>query len=81
MKNGFFKICSMILVIVLLVNMLPLQVMAEQFIASSVEQSKIDPTPVADNVSADKIVEELQHKRTEFSKEFEFSSMDNNTWR
>ena len=70
MKNGFLRICSMILVIVLLVNMLPLQVLAQEPDTGRVEQNQIEQIKPEEDVSAERIVEEIPQKRTEFSKEF-----------
>ena len=70
MKNRFLKLCSMFLVLVLLVNMLPLQVFAQQLNTGKEEQSVTEVLPAETETSSDRIVTELVHKRTEYSKEF-----------
>ena len=70
MKNGFLKICSMLLVLVLLANMLPLQVFAQQLNTGKTEPIVTAPEPAADESATDRVIAEIKEKRTEFSKEF-----------
>ena len=67
MKSGSFRFCSMLLVIALLINMLPMAVFAEKF--------REDATNTELQVgSVTRVVEEIQENRTEFTKEFLLSS-------
>ena len=68
MKNGFMKLCSIFLVLILLVNMLPLQVFAQQLNTGKTEP--IAPAPSGEENTEDRVIAEIKEKRTEFSKEF-----------
>ncbi|MBR4016907.1 MAG: DNRLRE domain-containing protein, partial [Oscillospiraceae bacterium] len=69
MKNRFFQLLSIILVFVMLFNMFPLQVFAEE------QQKATADVSVSDTVPKDvRIAEEKIHKRTEYSKEFHLNN-------
>ena len=74
MRKMLLKTCSLLLVIVLLANMLPLQIFAEQL--NTEELSPITPsTNISEQETVSgQIVEELTDKRTEYTKQFR---MDN----
>ncbi len=70
MKKRFLRVCSMILIIVLLINMLPMGVFAEAFreaVADAEALKTLTPQSV-------QVVDEIVERRTEFSKEFLLSS-------
>ena len=69
MKRGFFTSISLILVLTLLVNMLPMGVFAQELRGSISTETVPD---IQETVAATdtKIVAEIEEKRTEFSKEF-----------
>ena len=68
MKNGFMKICSIFLVLILLVNMLPLQVFAQQLNTGKTDPIVTAPVPADKDIIADRVIAEIKQKRTEFSK-------------
>ncbi len=72
MKTRFFRLCSILLVMVLLVNMLPMSVFAEEYR----ESLSVTPEISTENVDTSdaRIVEEIVDKRTEYSKEFLLSN-------
>ena len=70
MKNGFMKLCSIVLVLILLANMLPLQVFAQQLNTGKTEPLAAAPEPVEEEDTSDRVIAEIKEKRTEFSKEF-----------
>ena len=74
MRKMWFRFCSMLLVMVMVINMLPLQIFAEQL--NTEELSPITPsTNISEQESVSgQIVEELTDKRTEYTKQFR---MDN----
>ena len=64
----FYQTCSWILVIVLLINMLPMGVFAEEFLNAVADAAAtVAPEEV-------RVVDEIKENRTEFSKEFLLSS-------
>jgi len=66
MKKQFFRLCSMILVLVMVLNTLPLQSFATDL------RESLSATQTAGTTTANKavIVEEIPSKRTEYTKEF-----------
>jgi len=66
MKSKLFRLISMVLVVVMLINMLPVSVFAEQYQESQLEASIAEANTVTDA----QITEEVISGRTEFSKEF-----------
>ena len=74
MRKLWFKLCSLLLVAVLLANMLPLQTFAEQL--NTEDMSLVNPGADTSEkeTATGKIVEELTDKRTEYTKQFR---MDN----
>ena len=74
MRKLWFKLCSLLLVAVLLANMLPLQTFAEQL--NTEDMSLVNPSADTSEkeTATGKIVEELTDKRTEYTKQFR---MDN----
>ena len=79
MNSKFLRICSMILTIVMVFNMLPMQALGEivftekQTISASDETLSADATVTNLTTSAE-IVEEIEENRTEYSKEFKLSN-------
>ena len=73
MKSRFFRVCSLVLVLVLLANMLPMQILAEEYreTLSTATAEETQPLP-ADSTAH--IVDEIEEKRTEFTKEFALSN-------
>lgn len=87
MKNRFMKMCSILLVTVLLFNMLPHSVLADMLsgeeppgsiVAGSlqdVSETVTGNTPTQDaNIQEAKVVGEVTAKRTEYTKEFRLSN-------
>ena len=78
MYSKFVKLCSIILTLALLINLLPVQVLGEEFKALLEPTENISSDVVYDNeleVSSDAtIIGESVDKRTEFSKEFKLSN-------
>ena len=82
MEKHFLKACSMLLVIVLLVNMLPMSVFAAKFQDSitDMETEALTAEPITEATQEDLVPEdayvvaELTENRTEFSKEFLLSN-------
>lgn len=72
MKNRFFSICSIVLVLVLLINMLPMSVFAEEY--RDIFSAAPEETEESIDTSDVEIVEELSEKRTEYTKEFLLSN-------
>ena len=70
MYSKLFRICSFLLVIVLLVNMLPASVLAEELQAAQTEKLQA----VQQESTKTQIVEEVTNNRTQYSKEFMLSS-------
>ena len=70
MRKIWFKLCSFLLVIVLLANMLPLQAFAEQLNTEELELSTPNTDLAEKETVSGKIVEEMTDKRTEFTKQF-----------
>lgn len=70
MYKPWLKICSIILVAALCINMLPMTVFAQEF------RENISATEQAAPIEAEEayIVSEITEKRTEFSKEFQLSN-------
>ena len=68
MSKVWLRICSLVLVIVMTVNMLPLNVFAEQ--SQSINSTSISTNASNKENSDASIVEEYTDNRTEFSKEF-----------
>ena len=69
MRNKFLRICSMLLVLALLVGMLPGEALAEAYQAAA---SETDLT--ASTTAQARIVEEVEEKRTEFTKQFQLGN-------
>ena len=78
MNSKFLRICSMILTIVMVFNMLPMQALGEmvfteeQTISATNESISADAT-VTNSTTTAEIVEEIEENRTEYSKEFKLS--------
>ena len=70
MYSKLFRICSFLLVIVLLVNLLPASVLAEELQAAQTEKLQA----VQQESTKTQIVEEVTKNRTQYSKEFMLSS-------
>ena len=72
MKNWFFRLCSTILVLALLVNMLPMSIFAEEF----KEQLTMQDNVSLEKIEAEKayVVAEITDKRGENIKEFLLSN-------
>ena len=66
MEKPFFKICSFLLTVILLMNMLPMSVFAEGF--------KDHQAAVAETAKDAKIVAEVVENRTEYTKEFKLDN-------
>lgn len=69
MKNTLFRLLSILLVVVMVINMLPMTVFAEQY-----TESQTAETSTAAELSPAQIVEEVISGRTEFSKEFKLDN-------
>ena len=78
MYSKFVKFCSVILTVALLINLLPMQVLGEEFKTLLAQTENVSSDVVYDNeleVSSDAtIIGESVDKRTEFSKEFRLSN-------
>ena len=72
MKKLFFRICSTILVIVLLVNMLPMSIFAEAFKEGLTTQETVSTSQMQELDAH--VVAELTDKRTQYAKEFLLSN-------
>ena len=74
MKSRFLKVCSLLLVLALLVNMLPMSIFAQDF-QESIESGE-DVTETTQTVTAEDayVVDEIKENRTEYSKEFLLSN-------
>ena len=72
MVNRFIKLLSMFLAVVLLVNMLPLGIFAEEFVGSLSAQETV--TTLQAQKSDTHVVAELTDKRTQYTKEFLLSN-------
>ena len=68
MKSKFLRLCSMVLVLVMLINMLPMSSFAEEY-RESLAAAPEETVETVDTSDA-QIVEEIIENRTEFSKEF-----------
>lgn len=70
MKKMFLKLCSSLLCLILLANMLPMSIFAEEFQQAIAQEAT---TPVTDEILSTEpmeIVNELPEKRTEYAKEY-----------
>ena len=78
MYSKFVKFCSVILTIALLINLLPMQVLGEEFQALLAQPENVSSNVVYENAldapSDANIIGESVDKRTEFSKEFKLSN-------
>ena len=72
MKKQFFRICSTVLIIALLVNMLPMSIFAAEFRESLAAEQEV--ALVAAEAADAQIVTEIPSKRTQYSKEFLLSN-------
>lgn len=72
MKNKFLKLCSTLLVLALLVNMLPMSIFAEELNHSLTADSEAVLQPEAAEPA--EVVAELTEKRTQYTKEFLLSN-------
>ena len=72
MENRFIKLLSMFLVVVLLINMLPMSIFAEEFREQLTMQDSVslEKTEAGDTY----VVSELTDKRTQYTKEFLLSN-------
>ena len=74
MKNIFLKLCSLILVTVLLANMLPVSALAEKFretVANTETREEALQSVTAEDAY---VVDEIEENRTEYTKEFLMSN-------
>ena len=76
MEKHFIKTCSILLVIVLLANMLPMSIFAEKFQESITNTETATEDSVAEEVVPEDVhvVTEITENRTEYSKEFLLSN-------
>lgn len=70
MKKMFLKLCSSLLCLILLVNMLPMRILADEFQQSITQTETIEATDNAASVKPAEIVSEIAEKRTKYAKEF-----------
>ncbi len=75
MCKQIIRLCSMVLIMAMLINMLPMQVLGEAF-REAIAEPETQPTLSAIPVEAKdaKIVREITENRTEYSKEFLLSN-------
>ena len=74
MKKRFFSICSMFLILVMLLNMLPMSVFAEEFQETHADTEEATENEQVSEASEAYVVDEIIENRTEFSKEFLLSN-------
>ena len=74
MVNRFLKALSMFLVFVLLVNMLPMGIMAQDLQNSLSANTTVTETVDEADIANAEIVAEIPEKRTEYSKQFQLSN-------
>ena len=74
MVNRFIKVLSMFLAIVLLVNMLPLGIMAQELQSSATTELPAAETAEVAEAETGEIIAEIPEKRTKYSKEFLLSN-------
>ena len=74
MVNRFIKLLSMFLAVVLLVNMLPLGIMAQDLQNSLSAKPTVTETVAEADTADAEIVAEIPEKRTQYSKEFQLSN-------
>ena len=74
MVNRFIKLLSMFLAVVLLVNMLPLGIMAQDLQNNLSVKPTVTETAAEADIKDAEIVAEIPEKRTEYSKEFQLSN-------
>ncbi len=67
MLKRFLRICSVLLTLVMLFNMLPLNAVAQEYISAEATETVATKQ---DNTSSAKIVAEVKENRSKFSKEF-----------
>ena len=69
----FLKLCSLVLVLAMLANMLPMSILAEEFKGSLSADTEVvlQPQEAAEPAA---VVAELTDKRTEYTKEFLLSN-------
>ena len=72
MKKSFFKLCSTILVLALLTNMLPMSIFAEEFKEQLIMQDSATLEKIVSEEAY--VVAEVAEKRTEYTKEFLLSN-------
>lgn len=70
MTKRFLRLCSILLSLVMVFNMIPLRAIAEEYAVSSPATVSAENT----DVSNSQIVEEVEEHRTEFSKEFKLNN-------
>ena len=77
MKHKFLRLCSIVLVLTLICNMLPLQIFAEEF-QELLSSDPVQTAPITEGeteaLEKGYIIDEVEEKRTEYSKEFRLSS-------
>ena len=75
MKNGFLKLCSIIMTLIMLFHMLPHQVLAETLSSGKdISTNSISAEPEKGAALDAEIVEEVIENRTEHSKQFKMSN-------
>lgn len=72
MTNRFMRLCSLLLVAVLLANMLPMGSLAQEYRESLTADSEVTKQETV--TAKTEITEEVISKRSEFSKEFKLSN-------
>ena len=76
MKKKLLKLCSIVLTLVMIFNMLPHQALADTLTTEEMDLTSvsISAEKVKPNLSASDVVEEVTENRTKFSKEFRMSN-------
>ena len=70
MKKMFLKLCSSLLCLILLVNMLPMSIFAEEFQQNLAQKETITTTEEIISAKPTQIVNEIPEKRTKYAKEY-----------
>ena len=68
MKNCSLRLCGVLLALIMLINMLPLNAVADE------NATSLQPLSRETSISKGQIVEEIEEKRTEFSKDFKLDN-------
>ena len=70
MKKVFLRICSSLLCLILLVNMLPMSILAEEFQQSLAQKETITATDEITATKSAEVMSEIPEKRTKYAKEY-----------